>query len=492
MSSEEVSAGSSALLARGRPHLPEKRMGLFLRNLPGKCPDPSCALGLSIAEGNAAALVVLLLAAGLTSTHGSDLGGPGLVGSRGSRGVDRVADRHVINPVGGSCHQLGEQDGRAVDELGELVDLGHHARLQEVLDPAWGVLHVSLQLDLEDCMREVGVLRGLNGDAFIPPPTLRDGRCVSTAVLPYHGKVGVQGDANCRIERNLERRSHVLRADGRAKLLRLDDPGDLGEQLASLLDIRVLLALPLHVVCELVHGVAAIQKRNDEWLVEDEALFHRHIPSPGVQVSLPLHKDTLDLSSIPSKAKGNGSWSLVHSSVIQLHLAVVKVDRVDKLRVPATSPNTEDRKMLQNQVLQGRNVLRRYPVLLRVTNKVLLCIVVGSSRIVLTQKRMAIRQCHKDIREVVTDPILVPQFGHIELMARGVRHQSVVILEEFLKRLVVQVDKFFQGKEVGTQLLCFCLQGTQLREHGSRTGARLLSTLVLHFLAPLLTAVPQR
>ena len=40
--------------------------------------------------------------------------------------------------------------------------------------------------------------------------------------------------------------------------------------------------------------------------------------------------------SSPAEAKGNRSRGFVHAAVVELHLAVVEVDRVDKLRVAGT------------------------------------------------------------------------------------------------------------------------------------------------------------
>ena len=93
---------------------------------------------------------------------------------RGGR-VDRVADGDVVDPVGRGSDQLGEEHGAAVDELGELVHLRAHARVEQVLDPLRRVFNLALQLHLQDGMREVGVLAGAKKKALIASPVLRDG-----------------------------------------------------------------------------------------------------------------------------------------------------------------------------------------------------------------------------------------------------------------------------------------------------------------------------
>ncbi len=105
---------------------------------------------------------------------------------------------------------LCQQNGGAMNELGELVNFRDHAALEQALDPLGRVLHITLQLDLEDGVREVRVLGGLDRHALIAAPAFCDCGGVPADVLAHHAQVRVQRDAHRGVERDLPTHVRVL------------------------------------------------------------------------------------------------------------------------------------------------------------------------------------------------------------------------------------------------------------------------------------------
>ena len=145
------------------------------------------------------------------------------------------------------------------------------------------------QLDLQHSVREPRDLRPGHGQSGVPVPPARLGarRRVVRVLLDHH-EVGVERDADRRVEGDLEGSAPVLSADHGRQLLGVDLAVDL---LGQGLELgRLLGALPFRaeVLCGVGGGVPPFEEGDDAGLGQGEALFHGLLALPGLAVGLAL------------------------------------------------------------------------------------------------------------------------------------------------------------------------------------------------------------
>eukprot|EP00955_Chlamydomonas_euryale_P024155 254727-Chlamydomonas_euryale.AAC.10 len=138
------------------------------------------------------------------------------------------------------------------------------------------------ELHLEDRVREARDLGAVDRQLWVAVPA--PGRSTRRTILRVfldHAHVGVKADAHGRVERDLERGAHVLRANHRTQLLGVDRVEHLGEELDELLllvfldRLALLRGLSVHVSQRVVEAVLSIQERHNLVVGQDEALLNR-------------------------------------------------------------------------------------------------------------------------------------------------------------------------------------------------------------------------
>mmetsp|Transcript_2489 Transcript_2489/g.5161 ORF Transcript_2489/g.5161 Transcript_2489/m.5161 type:complete len:623 (-) Transcript_2489:309-2177(-) len=379
--------------------------------------------------------------------------GPSECHLRRVRQDDALPDRHVVEPVRHRLHEVGDEDGGAVDELGELVHLAHQPGLQQLVHPRRRrrVL-LQRQLDLEDGVGEAGDLGAREGGRGVAaPPVLGGGGGPGLGILQHHRQVRVQADAHGGVEGDLVGGAHVLGAHDGLQLLGVDLLVNLREQPPQVREALRALPRRLRVRHGHLDGVVALQEGDDVLLLEGEALLDAHLPGPRVLVRLPLHKHCLRAArAVPAEADGDGVGALVEATMVELEAAVVKVGAVGQLRVPwqQVLPHLEDGEVLEDVVLDARDVLRLDPVLARRPHEVLRGALHLLRHLVAAEDGVDLGEGDEDVGEVPVDPALLVQARHVELAAGRRRQQLVVLLQDLVEPAVVQVHVFLQGEEV--------------------------------------------
>mmetsp|Transcript_21850 Transcript_21850/g.35351 ORF Transcript_21850/g.35351 Transcript_21850/m.35351 type:complete len:422 (-) Transcript_21850:128-1393(-) len=331
-----------------------------------------------------------------------------------------------------------------MDKLGVLMEGYHQAGAQQVRNPVRDqALVLEHQLHLQDCMREPGDLTGRHGFLWITVPYI-----ALVDALVEHGQVGVQADAHAGVEGDLERRAHVLRAHGGHQLLVLDLLAALRGQLLPVGHVRLRLALRAHLLHLGLNIIGALKNALNVAFSHREPLLHAGLARPGVLVRLALHEDQLrQPRAVPAQPQRDRARQLVHAAVVQLHLRVVEVDRVQQLAVAAAVHGVlqEHGQVLQHRVLHAGDVLGPHPVLGRRPHEVLRGGLGGLRHVVGPQRAVDAAHRHQRRAVVALDPALVVQPGHVEGLA-GVGQVLVVLLQDLAEGHEVEVHVALEGQ----------------------------------------------
>mmetsp|Transcript_266 Transcript_266/g.868 ORF Transcript_266/g.868 Transcript_266/m.868 type:complete len:263 (-) Transcript_266:911-1699(-) len=238
-----------------------------------------------------------------------------------TRQLNRGAQCRIIDPVGHGLDFVWHQDSTSMDELRELVHFTDHVGPDQILHPLRGRVALSnLEFDFEHGMGKSGdLVRGdLDVRVAVPPESFFHA-CIS---LVDHAQVGVKRHAHCRVVCDLERCAHVLGPHCRDELLRVDGLRHFGYKGQPVLDFLLRVgSFFAHLLNFDLHRKPSVQEERNLLGFNDEALLHRHVPSPRVPMGFPLHEHELWLAgAIPTKADSYGSWRLIKAAVIEFKL----------------------------------------------------------------------------------------------------------------------------------------------------------------------------
>mmetsp|Transcript_10434 Transcript_10434/g.29771 ORF Transcript_10434/g.29771 Transcript_10434/m.29771 type:complete len:445 (-) Transcript_10434:273-1607(-) len=369
---------------------------------------------------------------------------------------DGFAQRDVVHPVRHALHVLRQQDRAAVTVLGVLVAFVQQSRILQIRHPL-GRGHVAalqFQLDLQHGMGEAVDFILLQDPVRLAMPDLHIVQVVPA--LRDHAQVGIERDSHRGIEWDLECRAHALRSHGWDQLLADAHLRDFPHQLLPFIGLLLRFAFGQHFLLLLRDRVRVLHDLLHFGVGDHETLLHRNFPSPLVVVRLALHKDGSWLAdTVPTQTQCDRTGRLVEPTVIQLQLIVIDVHRIRELRIALAGTRLlqEDREMTQDGVLDATHVFRLDPVLGRRSEEGLRCILIFRRHMILTQRRINLRQSDHQITVIPTHPGLRMHAGNVKCLARIVRQMLVMLLQDFVKSHEVDVDVLFDAQEIFRDLV---------------------------------------
>lgn len=248
-------------------------------------------------------------------------------------------DVHLGHPEGQQVDAIREQARAAVDELGKLGHGLDQVRGDELAHPLRRLLaHLRLQLHFEDSVGETddifgGQLREGVVDANVhASPVLAAAIAAVQVVLADHGQLGIQRDTDAGIGGELERCAVVKgAADGLVTLLQ-NRVLDFGRQALILGNgLFRLLALLACLFENSAGQQLALEVRVDILLLDGESSLDGLFAGPVLTMRFALDKDGFALhAAVPTETDGLGTFRLLQTALVQIPcVGVVVVDGGD-------------------------------------------------------------------------------------------------------------------------------------------------------------------
>mmetsp|Transcript_25277 Transcript_25277/g.43174 ORF Transcript_25277/g.43174 Transcript_25277/m.43174 type:complete len:219 (-) Transcript_25277:311-967(-) len=203
------------------------------------------------------------------------------------------------------------------------------------------------------------------GCVWVPEPLCSTLSIIAT--LRNQTQIRIQRNPHCSIKRNLKCSSHVLCPHSGHKLLGLYHLNHFSHQHFPIVHLRLSgTLLRKHFLTFLQDGVFVVEDLFYFGFVHNEPFLNTRLSRPSIPMSLPFKEDDLGITgTIPSKPVGDGPWSFVQTAVVEFQLIIIKIHTIRQLRItlPRTSLLQKHRQMLQNSILDLRNILGTYPIL---------------------------------------------------------------------------------------------------------------------------------